>query len=179
MDNLTPILYTKFLDSLPDAVFVLDNEHLIIAWNAAMERITGISREQALGKGNRFYSLLFFGEPCAMLVDLVLDPDLEKDYQRAYHKKDQNYYGEGVISVKTRENEIYYWSQASPIFDQAGNLIAALEILRDNSPMKALDNDGQLAHQQADSAFQQLLAVEEELRQQFEELQLNERELRK
>jgi diguanylate cyclase (GGDEF)-like protein/PAS domain S-box-containing protein len=179
MDNLTPILYTKFLDSLPDAVFVLDNEHLIIAWNAAMERITGISREQALGKGNRFYSLPFFGEPCAMLVDLVLDPDLEKDYQRAYHKKDQNYYGEGVISVKTRENEIYYWSQASPIFDQAGNLIAALEILRDNSPMKALDNDGQLAHQQADAAFQQLLAVEEELRQQYEELQHTERELRK
>lgn len=132
--EITPsILYSKILDALPDAIFAINTDHCIIAWNAAMERITSISREQAMGKGEQFYSLPFFGKPCLMLADLVLNPDLEKEYKRSYRKIDMNYFGDGTVRVKSRPNEIFYWSQASPIFDRDDRLFAAIEILRDNS----------------------------------------------
>ncbi len=45
--------------------------------------------------------------------------------------------------------------------------------------MKALDFYSQAANQQAEAAFQQLMAVEEELRQQYDELEDTARQLRK
>jgi len=133
MDVFQPAIYEKIFDALPDAVFAIDNEHHIIAWNSVMENITSIPREKALGKGERFYSLPFFEEPCVMLADLVLDPDLEKEYKRSYQKIDRNYYGKGTVRITSSQSEFIYWSQASPIFDQNDNMVAAVEILRDNS----------------------------------------------
>ncbi len=133
MSVFAPEIYAKIFDLLPDAVFAIDNEHHIIAWNYAMEKITSIPREKALGKGERFYSLPFFGEPCVMLADLVLNPDLQKEYKRSYQKTDRNYYGNGTVRIKSNQDEIAYWSQASPVFDQNDNLVAAFEILRSNN----------------------------------------------
>ena len=38
------------LKSIGDGVFVLDTNGLIVAWNPAMEKITGYSAEEILGK---------------------------------------------------------------------------------------------------------------------------------
>ncbi|NLV23071.1 MAG: diguanylate cyclase [Syntrophomonadaceae bacterium] len=130
MDIFPPMLCIKFLDALPDAVIAINPDHRIIVWNSTMERITGIPREQALGKGNRFYSMTVFGEPRLMLVDLVLDPGLEKEYQGSYRKYGMNYYGDGTVTVKSNKNEVFYWAQASPVFDQDENLAAVIEIMR-------------------------------------------------
>jgi diguanylate cyclase (GGDEF)-like protein/PAS domain S-box-containing protein len=133
MEISQSMLCSGVLDALPDAVFAIDRDHRIIAWNAAMERITLVPRAQAIGKAERFYAVPFFGEPCLMLVDLVLNPELEKEYQRPFQKSDMNYYGDGTIKLMSRVNEVFYWSQASPVFDDHGHVIAALEILRDKN----------------------------------------------
>jgi diguanylate cyclase (GGDEF)-like protein/PAS domain S-box-containing protein len=133
MNISPPAIYAKIFDALSDAVFAIDHEHRIIAWNSAMERITKIPREKALGKGELFYSLPFFQEPCFMLADLVLNPDLEKEYKRSYKKIGGNYYSNGTVTIASSQKEFIYWSQASPIFDQNNNLVAAVEFIRDNN----------------------------------------------
>ena len=47
------------IDFLPDATFVIDQHGRVIAWNKAIEEMTGISAEYMLGKNNYEYSLLF------------------------------------------------------------------------------------------------------------------------
>ena len=70
------------IDFLPDATFVIDKEGKVIAWNYAMEILTGAKAEDMLGKGNYEYSLSFHGERRPALIDLVLNPQdtIQKSY---------------------------------------------------------------------------------------------------
>lgn len=179
MTGLNSALSSNILDSIPDAIFIIDIHHQVIFWNKSMEAFTGISREQALGRGDYFYSLPFHDQACPMLADLALDPGLEPNYSGSFQREDESFYAEGFISGKGSGNEFYYSTKASPIVNQQGRIIAAIEILRDISPIKMLDFYSQAADQQAEAAFQQLMAVEEELRQQYEELEDTAAELRR
>ena len=49
------------IEFLPDATFVIDNEGIVIAWNRAIEAMTGISKSEMIGKGDFEYSLPFYG----------------------------------------------------------------------------------------------------------------------
>ncbi len=70
------------IDFLPDATFVIDREGKVIAWNRAMEEMTGTGAAAMLGKGDYEYALPFYGERKPLLIDLVLDPgeSLEAKY---------------------------------------------------------------------------------------------------
>ncbi|PKN44657.1 MAG: hypothetical protein CVU63_10085, partial [Deltaproteobacteria bacterium HGW-Deltaproteobacteria-20] len=43
------------IEFLPDATLVVDNEHRVIAWNRAMELMTGVPKEEILGKSGYEY----------------------------------------------------------------------------------------------------------------------------
>ena len=65
------------IDFLPDATLVIDRENKVIAWNRAIEEMTGIRAEEMLGKGDYEYALPFYGERRPILIDLVLLPQEE------------------------------------------------------------------------------------------------------
>jgi PAS domain-containing protein len=48
------------IDFLPDPTLVIDKEGLVIAWNRAMEKLTGIRALDILGKGDYEYALPFY-----------------------------------------------------------------------------------------------------------------------
>jgi PAS domain S-box-containing protein len=54
---------------LPDPVFVVDHAGTVIAWNRAIEEMTGVQAEAILGKGNYEYALPFYGECRPILID--------------------------------------------------------------------------------------------------------------
>ena len=68
---------------LPDATFAIDKKGRVIAWNRAMESMTGVKADDILGKGEYEYSLPFYGFRQPILIDLVLqpDPNLEAEYE--------------------------------------------------------------------------------------------------
>lgn len=171
--------FSSIIDPLFDAVFIIDRNHKVLAWNRAMEKMTGISCNQALGQGNDFYSLPFYENPAPMLLDLILNPALEKSYSRHFWRDSKGFYVEGFFPNKLTGEQFFYEIKAIPLCDEQGELYAAMEIIRDSTFVINLQNNSQLAREQAEAAFQQLMAVEEELRQQFEELQATEQELRK
>ena len=47
---------------LPDPTYTIDPEGKFIAWNLAMEEMTGIKATDMIGKGDHEYSLPFYGE---------------------------------------------------------------------------------------------------------------------
>jgi PAS domain S-box-containing protein len=44
--------FADIINFLPDATFVIDIERKVVAWNRAIEKLTGIDAQEILGKGN-------------------------------------------------------------------------------------------------------------------------------
>ena len=63
------------LNFLPDATFAIDKSGVVIAWNRAIERMTGVKAEHIIGKGNYEYAIPFYNERRPILIDLVRRDD--------------------------------------------------------------------------------------------------------
>ena len=58
-----------------DAEFAIDPDGKVLAWNTAMEQLTGVSSQALLDKGNFAYAEPFFGNRQKMLIDMVFTSD--------------------------------------------------------------------------------------------------------
>jgi len=66
-----PFDYTEIIDFLPDATFVIDNSGVVVAWNRAIEKMTGVTAAEIVGKGDFAYAVPFYGKQRPILIDLV------------------------------------------------------------------------------------------------------------
>jgi PAS domain S-box-containing protein len=73
----------RIMDFIPDAIFDIDLKGKVIAWNKAMENISGIRAMDILGKGVYESALPLYRFRRPTLADLVLqqDPSIEAEYQ--------------------------------------------------------------------------------------------------
>ena len=124
------------IDFLPDATLVIDKEGKVIAWNRAIEEMTGTRAADMLGKGNYEYALPFYGERRPILIDLVLESrqEIEQKYA-ALKRTDRAIAGEAYIPA-LRGGEVYLRGTASALFDSKGNVVGAIESIRDITERK-------------------------------------------
>ncbi len=124
------------IEFLPDATVVIDKHGKIIAWNRAMENMTRVKKEDMLGKGNYEYAFPFHRERKPVLVDFALHPDKKKTAQYAnFHEL------ESVISAESfipSLGDIHVYATASVLKDSQGEVIAAIECVRDITERKRL-----------------------------------------
>jgi len=128
------------IEFLPDAALVIDHEGKVMAWNRAMEEMTGSAAGDMLGKGNFEHALPFYGERRPLLVDLVSQPAeaLEKQYAHVQRHG-------GILFDETL---VHLWSgprhvqaTASILNDAKGNQVGAIEIIRDITEQKRTENE--------------------------------------
>jgi PAS domain S-box-containing protein len=143
------------INFLPDATLVIDHENKIIAWNHAIEKMTGIRADEMLGKGNFEYAIPFYGERRPILIDLVLLPQSEFE-QKKYARISR--VGEiltGETYTPNLKNGVrYLLAMASPLRDAQGNIVGAIETIRDITDRKKAEEELQQAKESADSANQ-------------------------
>jgi PAS domain S-box-containing protein len=121
------------INFLPDATLVIDTRGNVIAWNRAMEEMTGILAADMVGKGDFEYALPFYGERRPILIDLVLKPQEEVEAEYRYvERKGTVIAGEAYMPV-LRGGEAYLFGKASALFDSKGNIVGAIESIRDIS----------------------------------------------
>jgi len=124
------------INFLPDATFAINSKREVIAWNRAIEDITGFKAEDIMGKGNYEYALPFYGMRRPILIDLVIHPDenIEK-YGYDYIEKMVE-----VIVAETRAPlhgiNRTLWGKAVPLYDAKGNINGAIEVIRDITERK-------------------------------------------
>jgi PAS domain S-box-containing protein len=130
-------LFSDIISFLPDPTFVIDREGKVLAWNRAIERISGVSAAEMIGRGDHEYSIWQYGKRRPLLIDLVLHP--ERDAGRLSYT---NIREDG--SVITAQNEItrpdgkktLFFLVASPLFDSQGQIAGAIESMRDITQIK-------------------------------------------
>jgi PAS domain S-box-containing protein len=125
------------IDFLPDATFVIDRQKRVIAWNRAIEEMTGVKQQEIIGKGDYMYAVPFYGEKRPIIIDLVMG--CEDETERKYdfvERKEKTVYGEVLVPKAYRGKGAYLWGTASPLFDHDGNIIGAIQSIRDISDRK-------------------------------------------
>ena len=135
--------FMDIIDFLPDATFVVDQEQKVIAWNRAIEQMTGIQKEDIIGKGDYAYSLPFYGTSRPILADLLFtdDPQTLSKYT-SITKEGYTLCAENTDPISKDGKEMYVWASASPLLDTEGNIVGAIQTIRDITERKRME--GQL-----------------------------------
>lgn len=133
---------TDIIEFLPDPTWVIDTKGLVIAWNRAMENLSGITKEEIIGKGDYAYAVPFYGRPRPVLIDLILKRDDE--FEKGYLNIEEN---EGVL-VKSEsfhpgmgDGGCYFSATAARLFNIQGDVIGAIESLRDITDAKRSEQE--------------------------------------
>ena len=126
------------IEFLPDATFVIDKAGKVIAWNRAMETMTGVKKKDMIGKSNLEYALPFYGYRRHTLVDLALqsDTELQKEYTSIQRLGDTLL---GEAFTPNLPGNLHLAATASVLRDSSGEVIAAIECIRDNTERKKLE----------------------------------------
>jgi PAS domain S-box-containing protein len=122
---------TDLIDFLPDPTFAIDTKGMVIAWNLAIEDMMGVSKADMIGKGNYAYALPAYGERRPVLIDLIQheDKELEKKYTNLIRVGDQLTAEAFAPTLNSRMGE-HIWMIASPLYDQNGTIVGAIESIR-------------------------------------------------
>ncbi|MGC9515907.1 PAS domain S-box protein, partial [Methanocrinis sp.] len=124
----------EIIDFLPDPTFVIDKERTVIAWNRAIEEMTGVSKEEIIGKGDYAYGEVFYGVKRPILIDLIFSRDEELESLYHYVKREgDTLFAEAFVSPPRggKGSYSYVWGTASPLFDKDDSIVGAIESIRD------------------------------------------------
>ncbi|MGE5255102.1 MAG: response regulator [Hyphomicrobiales bacterium] len=142
----------QIIDFLPDPTWVVDNDGVVVAWNRALEKLTGKRARDMIGKGNYEYALAFYDERRPVLIDLVRDwrPEYEQKYLSV--KKDGNILVSESHHPRLGDGGIYLSGTAGLLYDASGSPAGAIEALRDITDRKHLEVKLRQAQELAEAA---------------------------
>ncbi|SCA55338.1 PAS/PAC sensor-containing diguanylate cyclase [Candidatus Terasakiella magnetica] len=127
-------ILSQVVESTPVPTFVIDKDHRVIHWNAACEKVTGVSAEEMLGTQKAWHP--FYPEERPTMADLVLEDQekgIEEHYKGKYHKSE-------IIDGAWEAEDFFphfpdggKWLSftAALLKDDNGEIIGAVETLRD------------------------------------------------
>ncbi|MBN1167798.1 MAG: PAS domain S-box protein, partial [Methanospirillaceae archaeon] len=128
------------INHLPDATFAIDNTGRIIAWNKAIEEMTGFKEEDMLGKGNYEHAIPIYGCRRPILADLIISYNeefAEKNYTIIRKEGDFLYVETDIPDLRGRS--VTLWAKASPLYDERGHKVGAIETIRDITEQKKVE----------------------------------------
>ncbi|HQI34857.1 MAG TPA: PAS domain S-box protein [Syntrophales bacterium] len=123
------------IEGSPIPTFVIDRKHEVIFWNKACEELTGFAAADMIGTDKHY--MPFYGTKRPLIADLIVDQDivgLEKYYGGKRVKKSLKVHGayearDFYVDLGGQSRHLYFL--AAPIYDERGEIIAAVETLQD------------------------------------------------
>ncbi|MDO8347166.1 MAG: diguanylate cyclase [Rugosibacter sp.] len=134
----------KLLEHLVVPVFVLDAAHRVIVWNHACEQLTGIKAADMVGSKNHWRAFYNVPRPC--LVDLVVDRRLD-EVASLYDDSDKvieleyGVHATNWCAMPQRGKRLYLAIDVRPIYGADGEIVAAVETLRDMTVQLNLEHE--------------------------------------
>ncbi|HKG58281.1 MAG TPA: PAS domain S-box protein [Pyrinomonadaceae bacterium] len=132
MENTSALLLNRLIDASVDGIFAFDRDCRIIAWNRAMQRLSGFSREAVLGKrvGDIFPFLQDEGNDSCFVAALE-----GRESVSEYHP-----YGPAETGV--------FESHYSPLLDEQNNITGGIAVITDITARKQAEGAAHTAYKQ-------------------------------
>jgi len=144
------------IESSPDATVAVDNTGTVTAWNKAMEEMTLVAKKDMLGKGDYEYAVPFYGKRQPILVDLALLPEDEfariKDHYDFIYWSGDTLFGEVHCPETYGGKGAYLWASATRLRDASGQIVGAIESIRDITERKRAEE----ALQESEKRYRQI-----------------------
>jgi PAS domain S-box-containing protein len=142
------------IDFLPDATLAIDKEGRVIIWNRAMEKMTGIPAAEMIGKYDNAYTIPFYGVARKQLLDLVFGDDEEIIARYpAITREGETLVTEVFCPALDNNRGVWIFAKASPLHDQFGNIIGAIEIVRDITERNRAEEELRETNEYLDNLF--------------------------
>ena len=132
--------YEKLKDTIefmPDPTFIVNRNKKVVAWNKALENFTGVKKETVLGTNDYRNAFPFYEGTRPILIDIldVSPQDLIIKYPQI-RKFGNSIFIEAFIPTLHGGKGGSTWGKASALIDKDGNIIGAIESIRDISEWK-------------------------------------------
>jgi PAS domain S-box-containing protein len=132
LETNSTILLERIIDASVDGMFAFDRDCRIIAWNRAMERISGFSRAEVMGK------------PVVDIFPFLRDPDNESCFSAALKGgetvSENHPYGPSETSLF----ESHYY----PLRDEKNKIMGGVAVITDITARKHAEEAAQTAYRQ-------------------------------
>ncbi|WP_409199284.1 PAS domain S-box protein [Methanospirillum lacunae] len=133
--------FSDIIEFLPDATFAIDQSGLVIAWNKAIEELTGVSSEIVMGKGKETYRAVFYSTDRPILIDLIDEPEEHiRKYYSIIHREEGSITAE-ADTTQLNGKGISILTKVSRLYDQSGRVSGAIETIRDITLVKQSDHE--------------------------------------
>jgi len=149
-------MLSKIIDGSPIPSFVINKQHKVTHWNTAIGSLSGISGQEIVGTDEQWRA--FYTEKRPAMADLIVDgasPDEIEAYYRGKYKKsrliDGAYEAEDFFPALGKYGKWLRFT-ASPIKNKGGEMIGAIETLRDITEEKQLQQNMRFYVQQVTRA---------------------------
>ncbi len=128
---------SDIIEFLPDATLAVDMQKRVIIWNKAIEEMTGVPASEMLGKGDHAYTVPFYGEARSQLMDLVFEDSKEiESLYPTINRQGNTLLAESFCNALYNNTGAWIFAKASPLHDAEGNIVGAIEIIRDITDRK-------------------------------------------
>jgi len=144
---------SDIIEFLPDATLAIDREKRVIIWNKAIEEMTGVPASEMLGKGEYVYTIPFYGKARPQLMDLVFeDTKKVESLYPAITRQGNTLLAEVFCDALYGNTGAWIFAKASPLHDIKGNVVGAIEVIRDITDRKQTEQALLQAKEQAETA---------------------------
>ncbi|MCX5971489.1 MAG: PAS domain S-box protein, partial [Coprothermobacterota bacterium] len=149
--------FDDIIDFLPDATFAINLKGEVIAWNRALEELTGAAKEELIGKGAFAYAVPFYGKTGPMLIDLIFQDreEMKKNYDYLIKRRDQ-VVAEAFVPALRGGKGAYLWGIASPLYDSSGAIVGSIVSLRDITERKRAEGEQRTAEANYRNLFERV-----------------------
>ncbi len=125
------------IEFLPDATLVIDNEHRVIAWNRAIEAMTGVPKDMILGKTGYEYAIPFYGHQRPILLDFIgKDPSRDYPMYQIDQESPDAMATDIFVPALYGGRGAFVWAKATALYDQEGHVAGAVQTIRDITEKK-------------------------------------------
>jgi PAS domain S-box len=140
----------------PIPQFVIDSNHLIVHWNEALEKYSGIKAEEVTGTNQQWRAFYLHKRPCMadLLVDEMIDL-ISRWYPGKYAKSVlvEGAYEATDFFPHMGPSGIWLYFTAAQIRDKDGRIIGALETLEDITKRKNAEAEVTESEQRLHAVF--------------------------
>lgn len=126
----------QIIEFLPDGIFVTDHERNVIAWNRALETLTGVPEQDVIGA--KVKADLFEGLDRLMLIDDILNGSSGEN-ESMIHKSGDVISKQVLFPSLNHRDNVLLDIKATPIRNEHGSILGVIEIIRDITNQREME----------------------------------------